>query len=596
MYLRIFSLAVLTVSQLGSTASAQLSNFFEDFEGLNLTMMNQRLRILPVFILGAFLTPAFMPTTFMPPADGQVLLNEQFNGTSVDTNIFTFSGTGDESFFGRTQLNSPELAGPAGSPEVSDGTLKLRLQTYNPFGSAAGNLFLADEIRTIQTFAPTPTSGISYEIRARFVDDATNPLSPGLVGGLFSFGVDADFPNRFERDEIDFELLSNTPQGSLLTNVFDDQNFVSSGNFLVVSVPNYDSTEFNDYRIDVNTDSIRFFVNGVLVREELSTLAIEPQDFRLNINAPDPSFNIAFSNALQPTAFAALNETFILEVDSLVISGPDSEIPSDQLSNFFDDFEGLNRDDPNALANAGWNGAAAGITPSGGLQFFANFSAPNNIDSPQLSVISDSSSGSPPAGNQGLVVFSDYNSDIHSGNPAFESLIISIFQQRTISAADIGNTIEFSWVADGNALPPTGDTLTEAFLLTLDPNNNFNTTNQLDFDTTTTADGALAINSLTLDLSDPLLEGQILQFGFRNTANSFNGSAVDYDNVALTVISPPSCLVGDVNMDDVVDFLDIAPFISALSSGPFQCEADINEDGSVSFLDISPFIQILSGS
>ena len=40
MYLRIFSLAVLTVSQLGSTASAQLSNFFEDFEGLNLTMMN----------------------------------------------------------------------------------------------------------------------------------------------------------------------------------------------------------------------------------------------------------------------------------------------------------------------------------------------------------------------------------------------------------------------------------------------------------------------------------------------------------------------------------------------------------------------------
>ena len=57
---------------------------------------------------------------------------------------------------------------------------------------------------------------------------------------------------------------------------------------LVVSPPNYDSTEFNDYRIEVNTDSIRFFVNDVLVREEFNTLAIEPQDFRLNINAPDP--------------------------------------------------------------------------------------------------------------------------------------------------------------------------------------------------------------------------------------------------------------------------------------------------------------------
>ncbi len=550
-------------------------------------MINQRLSFLTVFILGMFVTPTF----------GQVVINEQFNGTSVDTSVFTFSSAGDESFFGRTQLNSPDLPGAFNAPEVSGGTLKLRLHTHNPFGSAAGNLFLADEIRTRQQFAPTPTSGNSYEIRARFVDDAANPLSPGLVGGLFTFGVDADFPNTFERDEIDFELLSNTPQGSLLTNVFDDQNFVSSGNGLVVFPPNYDSTEFNDYRIDVNTDSIRFFINDLLVREELTTLAIEAQDFRLNINAPDPSFDIAFSNALQPTASAALNETFILEVDSLVISGPASGIPDEQLTGFFEDFEGLDRTDPNALANAGWQGAAAGLTPTGGFQFFASFDAPNNIDAPQLSVISDTASGgAPPVGNQGLVVFSDYNSDIHSGNPAFQSLIISIFQERTISAADIGNTIEFSWIADGNPAPPTGDTLTEAFLLTLDPNNNFVATNDLAFNTTATADGALALNSLTLDLTDPLLEGQILQFGFRNTAGGFNGSAVDYDNVQLTVTSPPICVLGDVNVDGIVNFLDISPFISVLSSGTNQCEADCNQSGEVDFLDIAAFIAILSGS
>ena len=36
---------------------------------------------------------------------------------------------------------------------------------------------------------------------------------------------------------------------------------------------------------------------------------------------------------------------------------------SAQLTNFFEDFKGLDRTSSNALADAGWNGAAAGITP-----------------------------------------------------------------------------------------------------------------------------------------------------------------------------------------------------------------------------------------
>ena len=54
-------------------------------------------------------------------------------------------------------------------------------------------------------------------------------------------------------------------------------------------------------------------------------------------------------------------------------------------------------------------------------------------------------------------------------------------------------------------------------------------------------------------------------------------------------------LLGDVNMDGSVDFLDIAPFISALSTGVFQAEADIDLSGEVDFLDIASFIAILSG-
>lgn len=53
-------------------------------------------------------------------------------------------------------------------------------------------------------------------------------------------------------------------------------------------------------------------------------------------------------------------------------------------------------------------------------------------------------------------------------------------------------------------------------------------------------------------------------------------------------------LPGDVNLDGIVNFLDISPFISLLSGGGFQLEADVNQDGAVNFLDISPFISLLS--
>ena len=56
----------------------------------------------------------------------------------------------------------------------------------------------------------------------------------------------------------------------------------------------------------------------------------------------------------------------------------------------------------------------------------------------------------------------------------------------------------------------------------------------------------------------------------------------------------PDFLLGDVNLDGTVDFLDISPFIALLASGQFQLEADIDASGAVDFLDISPFIGILS--
>ena len=55
-------------------------------------------------------------------------------------------------------------------------------------------------------------------------------------------------------------------------------------------------------------------------------------------------------------------------------------------------------------------------------------------------------------------------------------------------------------------------------------------------------------------------------------------------------------LLGDVNRDGIVNFLDIAPFIGVLTASEDQAEADTNQDGVVNFLDIAPFIGILTGA
>lgn len=53
--------------------------------------------------------------------------------------------------------------------------------------------------------------------------------------------------------------------------------------------------------------------------------------------------------------------------------------------------------------------------------------------------------------------------------------------------------------------------------------------------------------------------------------------------------------LGDLNQDGSVNLLDVGPFVDALTSGIFICEADLNEDGDVNLLDVEPFVQLLGG-
>lgn len=74
--------------------------------------------------------------------------------------------------------------------------------------------------------------------------------------------------------------------------------------------------------------------------------------------------------------------------------------------------------------------------------------------------------------------------------------------------------------------------------------------------------------------------------------DALEAMSADHQYVNLTEFR--GFVLGDVNLDGFVSFLDISSLIAVLQSGNYQSEADCNEDGVVNFLDISPFLEILT--
>ncbi len=65
------------------------------------------------------------------------------------------------------------------------------------------------------------------------------------------------------------------------------------------------------------------------------------------------------------------------------------------------------------------------------------------------------------------------------------------------------------------------------------------------------------------------------------------------DNVAVTLTG--TTILGDVNLDGVVNLLDVQPFVELLTSEEYQTEADTNQDGFLNLLDVQPFVDLLAG-
>jgi hypothetical protein len=68
--------------------------------------------------------------------------------------------------------------------------------------------------------------------------------------------------------------------------------------------------------------------------------------------------------------------------------------------------------------------------------------------------------------------------------------------------------------------------------------------------------------------------------------------------IAMPKVVPPGevpVLLGDVNLDGVVNGLDVDPFVGLVTGGTFQPEGDMNEDGVVNGLDVDPFVAAVVG-
>ena len=145
-------------------------------------------------------------------------------------------------------------------------------------------------------------------------------------------------------------------------------------------------------------------------------------------------------------------------------------------------------------------------------------------------------------GDQYLNVYTDYN---NADQPNGFNINTNVLQESTIDAGDLGSTWTLTFdskspfsggLADRNltgGTPQLSSTTATAFIKTLDPSNGFATTNDIRVDMTNVSNTEWGQYSISLDLADALLEGQLIQFGFNTIATSYDNSGVYYDNICF---------------------------------------------------------------
>ena len=155
-------------------------------------------------------------------------------------------------------------------------------------------------------------------------------------------------------------------------------------------------------------------------------------------------------------------------------------------------------------------------------------------------------------GSQYLSVYSDYNNrSAHDQGNFVNALFIQSF---VIDENDFGKTLTFSFDAKrpdrvddefgndssnavGNNCSSTCSA--QAFMQVIDPSNNYWTTLKLFENTTWISQDEWSSYSMTLELNNPLLIGQILHIGFESFVTNDDNSTVYYDNISIGISEVP---------------------------------------------------------
>jgi hypothetical protein len=210
------------------------------------------------------------------------------------------------------------------------------------------------------------------------------------------------------------------------------------------------------------------------------------------------------------------------------------------LAPYSQDFEELSLNSPIALSGDGWLVYGNVYSSDGATWFYGYgpFPAPND-GAAFCAVVEEQ--GGVEQGTKQLSVYSDYENLDHANGYVIES---NVYQEQTIGAGDVGATLWFVFDAKLGNIWESTDSTAAAFIKTLDPANGYAMTNFITADMTHIPE-TWTQYALSIPVTENLV-GQILQFGFMNTATYYEPSGIFYDNV---IFGPPVPEVESVSID-----------------------------------------------
>ena len=232
------------------------------------------------------------------------LLCDDFSGNRVSPDkwhIPTWVSPTDGTVVGLTQFRFTQSSS---LPEVDNGNAIIAVESYNPTSFS----FLGTDLRSNQSFVLG--AGVHITVRAKM-----NTTMPGIVGGIFLFALKPG--STTYHDEIDFELLTNSPNGAQ-TNIYSNEK-LGTGNVQFVPYASGSITDYHTYEIIWQPNQVSWFIDGNLVRTDTSHVPTGPMNFHLNIWVPDPGWPEAYAPYLKPTTSASSNQIFSMSVDSVNI-------------------------------------------------------------------------------------------------------------------------------------------------------------------------------------------------------------------------------------------------------------------------------------